>query len=115
MLRHGGRIPACQMHLRRSVMSTAGSQRWMRAASYERTGAAREVLQIGEMSIPEPGPGEVRVRVAVSGINPSDTKGRSGWRGRTGMPFPRIIPHQDGAGVIDAVGADVRASRVGER
>jgi NADPH2:quinone reductase len=57
----------------------------------------------------------VRVNVALSGINPSDTKGRGTWRGQTAMPFPRIIPHQDGSGVIDAVGADVPASRVGER
>jgi NADPH2:quinone reductase len=96
-------------------MSTANSQQLMRAAWYERKGAAREVLQVGALPIPEPGPGEVRVRVAVSGINPSDTKGRTGWRGQTDMPYPRIIPHQDGAGVIDAVGADVPASRVGER
>jgi NADPH2:quinone reductase len=87
----------------------------MRAAWYERKGAARDVLQVGELPIPEPGPGEVRVKVTVSGINPSDTKGRGTWRGQTEMPFPRIIPHQDGSGVIDAVGADVPASRIGER
>ncbi len=74
-----------------------------------------EVVRVGERPLPQPGPGEVRVRVAVSGINPSDTKGRTGWHGQTEMPFPRIIPHQDGSGVIDAVGADVPASRVGER
>jgi NADPH2:quinone reductase len=83
-------------------MSTSESQRLMRAAWYERKGAAGEVLQVGKTPIPDPGPGEVRVRVAVSGINPSDTKNRSGWRGQADMPFPRIIPHQDGAGVIDA-------------
>jgi NADPH:quinone reductase len=96
-------------------MSTTGSQRLMRAAWYERKGAAREVLQIGELPIPQPGSGEVCVRVMVSGINPSDTKGRIGWRGQTDMPFPRIIPHQDGSGVIDAIGADVPESRLGER
>jgi NADPH:quinone reductase len=96
-------------------MSTTDSPGLMRAAWYERKGAAREVLQVGELPLPEPGPGEVRVQVAVSGINPSDTKGRTGWRGQTEMPYPRIIPHQDGAGAIDAVGADVPASRVGER
>jgi NADPH:quinone reductase len=95
--------------------SPISGQRQMRAAWYERKGAAREVLQVGRMPVPEPGPGEVRVRVMVSGINPSDTKGRGGWRGQTDMPFPRIIPHQDGAGVIDAVGAAVPASRIGER
>jgi NADPH2:quinone reductase len=87
----------------------------MRAAWYERTGAAREVLEVGQMAMPRPGPGEVRVRVAVSGVNPSDTKGRGGMFGRGPLPFPRIVPHQDGAGVIDAVGVDVPASRVGER
>src|SRR5690349_4115609 len=96
-------------------MSISQRQRVMRAAWYERKGAAREVLQLGEMPIPQPGPGEVRVRVAVSGINPSDTKGRGTWRGQMEMPYPRIIPHQDGSGVIDVVGAQVPASRIGER
>jgi NADPH:quinone reductase len=97
-------------------MTTGDSQRRMRAAWYERKGAAGEVLQIGELAIPEPGPGEVRVRVAVSAINPSDTKGRGGAGiGPKTMPFPRIVPHQDGAGVIDAVGAAAPAARVGER
>ena len=95
-------------------MSTTDSRRPMRAAWYERKGAAREVLQVGQMAVPEPGPGEVRVRVAISGINPSDTKGRGGAGiGPKTMLFPRIVPHQDGAGVIDAVGAAVPASRVG--
>src|SRR4051794_4463372 len=66
------------------------------------------------MADPEPGAGEVRVRVAVSGINPGDTKKRSAWVGG-GMPYPRVIPHSDGAGVIDAVGDGVDAGRVGER
>jgi NADPH2:quinone reductase len=96
-------------------MSTTDSQQLMRAVWYERKGAAREVLQIGELPVPQPGPGEVRLRVMISGINPSDTKGRAGWRGQTAMPFPRIIPHQDGSGVIDAVGAGVSESRLGER
>jgi acetyl-CoA acetyltransferase len=87
----------------------------MRVVWYERKGPAREVLQHGELPTPEPGAGEVRVRVHASGINPSDTKNRSGWGGNTAMPFPRVIPHQDGAGVIDAVGAGVPAARVGER
>lgn len=84
----------------------------MRAAWYERTGAAAEVLKVGELPIPEPGPGEVRVRVVASGLNPTDVKSRA----RAGsMPGPRVIPHQDGAGVIDKVGAGVPAARVGER
>ncbi len=85
----------------------------MRAAWYERIGPPRDVLRVGELPVPEPGPGEVRVRVHVSAVNPSDTKARSGWNGP--MPFPRVIPHQDGAGTIDAAGADVDAARVGER
>jgi NADPH2:quinone reductase len=96
-------------------MSTSDSQRLMHAAWYERKGPAREVLQVGQLAVPEPGPGEVRVHVHVSGVNPSDTKGRGGWGGNTTMLYPRIVPHQDGAGVIDAVGADVPPSRVGER
>jgi NADPH2:quinone reductase len=86
----------------------------MRAAYYERTGPARDVLVIGEVETPEPGPGDVRVRVHASGVNPSDTKRRAGWIGLE-MPHRRIIPHSDGAGVIDRVGAGVDASRVGER
>jgi len=86
----------------------------MRAASYTTQGPAREVLTVGELPTPTPGPGEVRVRVHASGINPTDMYTRSGLRIK-GLPFERIIPHQDGAGVIDAVGAGVPASRVGER
>jgi NADPH2:quinone reductase len=86
----------------------------MLAAWYERPGPAAEVLEVGEMATPEPGPGEVRVRVAVSGVNPGDTKKRGDWVGY-GMPFPRVVPHSDGAGVIDAVGDGVDGTRVGER
>lgn len=86
----------------------------MLAAYYDRQGPARDVLQLGELPDPEPGPGEVRVRVRASAVNPSDTKSRSGWGGAP-MPFERIVPHQDGAGVIDAVGPGVDAARVGER
>jgi NADPH2:quinone reductase len=63
----------------------------------------------------EPSPGEVRVRIAVSGVNPSDVKGRGIRRGNADMAFPRIIPHQDGAGVVDKVGSGVPPSRIGER
>jgi NADPH:quinone reductase-like Zn-dependent oxidoreductase len=85
----------------------------MRAVLYERTGPAAEVLRLVELPRPEPGPGEVLVRVAVSGANPSDAKSRAGARG--GMAFPRVIPHSDGAGRIVSVGAGVDADRVGER
>jgi len=84
----------------------------MRAAWYERNGPAAEVLKLGELPVPEPGPGEVRVRVITSGLNPTDVKARAGSRP---MGYPRVVPHQDGAGVIDKVGAGVPASRVGER
>ena len=84
----------------------------MRAAWYDRTGPASEVLKVGDLPIPEPGPGEVRLRVIASGLNPTDVKSRV----RPGsMPAPRVIPHQDGAGIIDKVGPGVPASRVGER
>ncbi len=86
----------------------------MKACWYERTGPAKDVLQFGDMPTPDPGPGEVRVRVMVSAVNPSDTKARSGWRGR-GMAYPRVIPHQDGAGVIEKLGPGVTERRVGER
>jgi NADPH2:quinone reductase len=86
----------------------------MRAAGYERTGTAREVLQVLVLPDPTPSAGEVRVRVHSSGVNPSDVKSRAGIRSKT-LPFPRVIPHSDGAGVIDAVGPDVPASRIGER
>ncbi len=86
----------------------------MRAAWYERIGPAQEVLTVGEMPTPEVHPGEVRVRIYSSGVNPSDTKRRGGRRGG-GMEFARIIPHSDGAGVIEAVGEGVPPTRVGER
>jgi NADPH2:quinone reductase len=86
----------------------------MLAAFYERQGPAREVLRVEEVPTPEPAAGEVRVRLRSSGVNPSDVKSRSGRLGRP-MPFPTIIPHSDGAGEIDAVGAGVAASRIGQR
>ena len=86
----------------------------MIAAWYEKKGPAREVLRVGELPDPEPGPGEVRIRVAASAVNPTDTKSRSGFSGAT-MQFPRVVPHQDGAGVIDRVGPGVPEGRAGER
>lgn len=85
----------------------------MRAAYYERQGPADEVFCVADLPIPQPGPGEVRVRVHVSGLNPTDLKARTGFS--SAMPFPRIIPHQDGAGVIDAVGDSAEAGRIGQR
>lgn len=87
----------------------------MKAVYYDRKGPAQEVLVLGELPDPEPGPGEVRVKVRFSGLNPTDTKQRGAWDGNKEMPFPRIIPHQDGSGVIDKVGPGVPRSRAGER
>ncbi len=86
----------------------------MRAAWFERNGPAAEVLEVGERETPAPAPGEVRVRLHASAVNPSDVKKRAGLQ-----PAPidqgYVIPHSDGAGVIDAVGAGVAQSRIGER
>src|SRR5690348_9743215 len=85
----------------------------MRAAYSDANGAAAQVLRLGDVATPDPGPGEVRVRLAVSGVNPSDVKSREGRTRK--IAFPRVVPHSDGAGVIDQVGSDVPAARVGER
>lgn len=86
----------------------------MRAAYYEKLGPARDVLRVGDMPDPQPAAGEVRVRVAASGVNPSDVKMRLGT-GSAANEYPRIIPHSDGAGFIDAVGAGIDRGRIGER
>ncbi len=85
----------------------------MRAVFYETNGPARDVLKIGEVDTPRPGPGEVRVKLATSGVNPSDVKARIGSTRK--IAFPRVIPHSDGAGIIDLVGDGVSAARIGER
>ena len=85
----------------------------MKAALYDRYGPAREVLRVEDVERPEPGPGEVRVRVQFFGVNPTDWKSRSGATPRPIDGFQ--IPHHDGAGVIDAVGAGVEPGRVGQR
>jgi NADPH2:quinone reductase len=86
----------------------------MRAAWYERQGSAADVLRVGELPAPKPGVGEVRVQITCSGVNPGDTKKRWGWLG-SHMPFPRLIPHSDGAGVVESVGEGVDEARVGQR
>ena len=85
----------------------------MRAAYYEKNGPANEVLHVGEVETPKPGPGEVRIRLRTSGVNPSDVKTRAGTARK--IAFPRVIPQSDGAGEIDMVGEGVAASRIGER
>jgi NADPH:quinone reductase len=85
----------------------------MRAAFYESNGAAESVLVVADVPTPQPGLGEVRVRLETSGVNPSDVKSRLGLTRK--IAFPRVIPHSDGAGVIDAVGDGVPKTRLGER
>ncbi|MFL4971570.1 MAG: NADPH:quinone reductase [Xanthobacteraceae bacterium] len=85
----------------------------MRAAYYEKNGPARDVLELGDVETPLPGPGEVRVKLATSGVNPSDVKSRAGTTRK--IAFARVIPHSDGAGVIDSVGDGVPKARLGER
>jgi NADPH2:quinone reductase len=86
----------------------------MQAAWFEKFGTAADVLQVGELDTPSPGPGEVLVRLSSSGINPSDVKKRAG-------SFPNlldeglVVPNSDGAGTIEAVGNSVSESRIGER
>lgn len=86
----------------------------MKAAWYEELGAARDVLVVDETAVPTVGAGEVLVRVYASGINPSDVKQRSGWGGLK-MRSARVIPHNDGAGIIEAVGDGIAEERIGQR
>ncbi|MGC1494704.1 MAG: NADPH:quinone reductase [Sulfitobacter sp.] len=87
----------------------------MHAITYDTFGAASDVLHLQEIDSPAPKAGEVRVKLALSGVNPSDVKARAGSRpGVTKPAFPLIIPHSDGAGEIEAVGAGVDAARIGQ-
>ena len=85
----------------------------MRAAYYESVGPAFDVIRVGERPAPEPQSGEVRIRIRASGVNPSDVKARAGARGA--LAYPYVIPHSDGAGVIDSLGGGVDPKRIGER
>jgi len=85
----------------------------MLAAYYDQTGTARDVLRVGSIDVPQVNDGEVLVRVHASGVNPSDVKSRRGAGRAPG--FPRIVPHSDGAGVIEACGRGVAPERIGER
>ncbi|MCY4206898.1 MAG: NADPH:quinone reductase [Roseovarius sp.] len=88
----------------------------MLAAHYSKYGRAEDVLFTGEIPTPSPSSGEVLVRLTHSGVNPSDAKARAGARpGATELPFPKIIPHSDGAGIVEAVGHGVDANRIGSR
>ncbi|MDB2407307.1 NADPH:quinone reductase [Jannaschia sp.] len=88
--------------------------RTMRAVRYLRSGPAHDVLELVDLPLPHPATDEVRVRVHASGVSPHDTKGRSGWTGSK-VPDGGLVPHSDGAGVIDAVGRDVSEDRIGAR
>jgi NADPH:quinone reductase len=85
----------------------------VKAVWYERTGAAADVLTFGEMATPEAGPGEVRVRLHASGVNPADAGRRAG--SYRAMEFARVIPNSDGAGIIDQLGDGVTRLSVGQR
>jgi NADPH:quinone reductase len=85
----------------------------MKAVWYERTGAAAEVLSYGDMPTPVAGPGEVRVRLEASGVNPADVGRRSG--SYRAMEFPRAIPNSDGAGIVDQVGEGATRLHLGQR
>lgn len=85
----------------------------MKAVWYDRQGPAREVLLYGELPMQQPGPGEVRVRLHASAVNPADANRRAGRM--HGMEFPRIVPNSDGAGIVDAVGTGVDVRMVGVR
>jgi NADPH2:quinone reductase len=86
----------------------------MKAVWYEKQGAARDVLVLGYMDDPSPAAGEVRIRIAFSGVNPGDVKKRGDAFG-IGMPYPRVIPHSDGSGTVDAVGEGVSREWLGRR
>ncbi|OZB19704.1 MAG: zinc-binding dehydrogenase [Rhodobacterales bacterium 34-62-10] len=88
----------------------------MKAITYSAFGPAADVLRLTDLPTPDPAPGEVLVRLSHSGVNPSDVKARAGSRpGVVKPPFPVIVPHSDGAGVIEAVGEGVEAARIGQR
>jgi NADPH2:quinone reductase len=86
----------------------------MKAIVYSETGDP-SVLHLIEREVASPGPGEVRVRIVVSGVNPTDWKSRRGARQGEPLPFPDLVPNQDGAGVVDAVGSGVDRVKVGDR
>lgn len=86
----------------------------MKAAWYEKQGAPKDVLIVGQMDDPQPRADEVRFRVAFSGVNPGDVKKREDAFG-VGMPYPRVIPHSDGSGIVDSVGEGVSRDWIGRR
>jgi NADPH2:quinone reductase len=96
----------------RTMIATAPET--MIAAWYEAFGPARDVLKVDQLPTPQPGPGEVLVRLGASGLNPHDVKKRSGWMGGT-PPASKVIPHGDGAGTIAAIGDGVASGLLNKR
>ncbi len=88
----------------------------MKAVWYSRFGPASDVLELGDLPTPDPNPGEVLIRLTHSGVNPSDAKARAGARPGVIKPaFDQIVPHSDGAGVVEAVGEGIDYGRIGQR
>ena len=86
----------------------------MRAVAYRTTGAS-SVLEPTDLPMPEPAPGEIRVRLVVAGVNPTDWKARAGLTGPKDLPFDAVVPGQDGAGNVDALGDGVTGLAEGDR
>jgi NADPH2:quinone reductase len=84
----------------------------MRAVVYSRPGDP-SVLELVDRPVPDPGPGEIRVRIVRSGVNPTDWKSRSGAFG--GAPEEATVPNHDGAGTVDAIGPGVEGFGIGDR
>ena len=100
------------MLYRDTTVRRSGITGLMRAAVVSQAGSAHDALRIEDLEPPQPGPGEVGVRIRVSGVNPTDWKEREG-RGPGAFPFK--VPNQDGAGTIESVGEGVDPARVGQR
>src|SRR3954466_9504717 len=114
MASHTIRRRSSRMKRKVPEFEMSNSQPTSRYAYYDSLGPPREVIKLGTRGIPSPGPGEVLVRVHMSGVNPSDTKRRAGWASYKPR-LPRTVLHCDGAGEIVAVGDGIPAARMGER
>ncbi len=86
----------------------------MKSIVYSQTGDP-SVLRLVNRELLEPGTGEIRVRIVVSGVNPTDWKSRRGSASGQPLPFPEVVPNQDGAGIVDAVGVGVEKFKLGDR
>ena len=102
------------MDIQKDYQQKFNNREKMKAAWFKSFGTAKDVLEVGDWKTPEPAHGEVKIRLHASGVNPSDTKKRAGANPALLDPGP-VIPHSDGAGVIEDVGSGVPKSRIGER